>query len=437
MKLLFLINHGYFYESFFRPLIRHLSKKNQVSVWFDSRPGFFCQDSFQIACQDRRDGLIVEVESVRLVSKKPPLSEPKDDYVIDYQKLDIGAKDFGHVFALNSSLPANLPLLQRIVSHGSKLTVVRPMTIEHNFRLLYGCSRNLRQTRLGDSWGLRLFLVMGSLPSIKNQISSILCRLSNKGHNSSSTKDTTAQKPSLEINFLGYLDFISNSLVHGPKDWLDSTHLFANTRITDMVLLPNPTLAHVMSQIAPGPIYSSFGPRMGDIHDRPRTLNLGICAPPGRLRKSELSAFIEESLELVSHHNWERVSFRHHPTGPIPDNLLSRLTGQSSAGEILISESAFDVFASEHSHFIIPNSNSSLPVILNMQNPNSTLVMTKTEVSSVFFERSQIEDLSEWALTFEEAQQLEIPRWADKAAGKLPSNMDIFQMIDSILGEDQ
>lgn len=437
-NLLFLINHGYFYESFFRPIIFHLSKNNQIFVWFDDDPSYFREESFSVALEDKNSGYLAEVRSISLKSsRRPALGLRGIVKILKREKLGLdhgSSRDFAHVFSLNSSLPANLAFLEKLVSSGSMLTVLRPMTIENNFRLIFSKSRQLEFFRIGKYLGPRIVLMIESLRSIIIQVLRQFYKPSTRNRKAGVVGIRSSETLLLTVNLRRLPEFIRNSSMYGLKDWLESIFLFANTRITHTVLVPNASLSNVMCELAPGPTYSSFGPGHGDRGKSLSTIALGICAPPSDLSRENLSVFIDEVLELLASRKWSKVSFREHPrSGSFPNWLLSKLQDNFINGKIVLSKDSFDLFAREHSHFVMPNSNTSLPVVLKMHNPYSKCMMTRTRVASSFSERYEIEHLNEWVSTFEEMEQVESPSIVGRTGSGLRSNLDIFQALDSIV----
>lgn len=437
-SILILINYSYFYDSFFRPLILRLGKTHRVHVWFDSRPEYLQQAQFQRAEADKKSGIIVEVKRVRLEHKIEAPTKWKTLFrtfqTLKFELEEDPTEDFNHVLALNSSLYRNLRVLEGLVNKGAILTVLRPMTVETNLRLLFTRARDSRESRMSNFWVARLSLIKQVLKSTAIQTLHGFTpppwktRVVRARVGDSDLE--TLYAPLVTLPF-----FLLRSYWYGLRDWLQSCVLFSNTRITHTVLVPNLALATVLSEIAPGPRYLAFGPGAPTL--RQSKMHLGICAPPSNLEPKMLISFIDDVLKITNSQSWTTVSYRHHPnTKHLPDYLVSRLRNESTSKEVLINDSTFDAFAREHSHFVVPNSNSSLAVILKMHNPNSTLLVTETPIGKPSVDRFDCESLSAWFSTPEGTEMMVQPTAIEQPAEVLSTALDIFQTLDSILSRD-
>lgn len=373
--VLFFLNYGYFYESFFRTLALHLSKGNEVHVWFEDQPRLLREESISLAKKDAVSGLIADSRVFAPVgfstSRRNNLRVWRSKYS-DALKENLETDTlFDQVYVLNSSRLATIAFLEAMKIRGSEIIVVRPMNMEKRFKHIFAKASQSHSYKISKSFSFKLFFLREVLKTFwvqrKVRITGLKLK---KGKPSSENKDSAKKSFVFALPTRELFGYFFSSLPRGLKDWYESVVFFANTRITSRVLLPSSAITTLLSEIAPGPDYLAFAPS-GNPNVVETIQGVGILFPPAYVGKSEIWHFSREASNYLASCKSDTISARLHPHQSADPEIFAALKDIEGCE---ISNLDFDGFVEAHSIFVVYGRSSSLPVVLKTLKPDCKVV---------------------------------------------------------------
>lgn len=392
-RILILVGYSYFFESFFLSLVSGLSEKFDFDVWFDENPAMFSKRDYEQAVslvgsfgigQVRLQPLSVFWDEERFERPKEWLADVKSNLE---RLADVArSRRYSALIVMNSALLTILPVVIALRDLNLKVVVVRSTILESPLlRLLRDFFPDGALSPL-EAYVLR---VKASLRAVFSYSLKVFIALRSAAIWSKSRERLAPKKaPLVYLNgfMFGLLRASPVSVaflmrVFGVKrpvlSAVESEYSVANSRLTDLVLIPgNAHLKH-LEQLFPGPKYrgytSFFEEEDGRVTNQDRGLN--IILPLNCETSAGVLSLFSEVVEALSRaQEWSVIRYRRHPRElpNQPNSFLSAAQKHFPIATENVSELSFQDFSFLGGRFLVIGSSSAI-TSLSFFSPSSEI----------------------------------------------------------------
>lgn len=392
-RILILVGYSYFFESFFLNLVSALSEDFVFDIWFDENPTMFSQPDYEHAVSLAGSLGIGQVE-------RQPLSMHWDeerfrrpiewfaDVKSNVARLSnvAGSRDYSAVIVMNSALLTILPVVIALKGLSLKVVVVRSTILEAPLLLLL---RHLFPDRDLSSREARAVRAKVASGVVFSYFRKVLIQLRDaKNWSKNRARSAPRKSPFFYLTGLifGLLRASPVSVAFLMRGFgvkrplssaVESEYSVANSRLTDLVLIPgNAHLKH-LEQLFPGPRYIGYGSFLETEEIRVPTEEQGlnvILPLSSETSVAALALFVEVLGVLASAQEWSVVRYRRHPreVSNQPNSLLSAVEKLFSVATEDVSELSFKDFSSLSGKFLVLGSSSAI-TSLSFSSPSAQI----------------------------------------------------------------
>lgn len=331
-RILILVGYSYFFESFFLRLAAELSDGLEFDVWFDDNPTMFSLRDFEQAVSLAGSFGIGRVE-------RHPLSIFWDDtkHVRPIEWLAsvrtnlarlsnvARSRDYSAVITMNSAILTILPVVIALRNLNLRVIVVRSTILEAPLLLLL---RDFFPDVAFSPQQLAELRAKVSLAVIFSYLRKVLIQLRGAA-NWTRNRQRRAPTKGLSAYLMGFMFglvraspvFVAFAMrglgVTRPMlSAQESEYSVANSRLTDLVLIPGRAHLNHLEQLFPGPKYcgySSFFERE-DRQVPSEDLGLNLILPLStETSAAALALFSGVAGALARARDWDVIRYRNHP----------------------------------------------------------------------------------------------------------------------------
>lgn len=392
-RILILVGYSYYFESFFLSLVSGLSEKFDFDVWFDENPAMFSKRDYEQAVslvgsfgigQVQLQPLSVFWDEERFERPKEWLADVKSNVA---RLADVArSRSYSAVIVMNSALLTILPVVTALRDLNLKVVVVRSTILESPLlRLLRDFFPDGALSPL-KAHMLRANVAFGTVFSYFRKV---LIALRSAAIWSKSRERLAPKKAPL-VYLKGFIFGLLRGSpvsiaflmrVFGVKrpvlSAVESEYSVANSRLTDLVLIPGGAHLKHLEQLFPGPNYrgytSFFEEEDRRVTNQDRSLNI-ILPLSSETSAAALSLFSEVVEALSTAQEWSVFRYRRHPR-ELPNQPNSFLAAAQKHFPIAtenVSGLSFQDFSSLGGRFFVIGSSSAI-TSLSFFSPSSKI----------------------------------------------------------------